>query len=58
MRAEGSIPIEAVIRKDGSVKNFGFLRGLSYGFDESAINAIAAKWLSMPDTKNGVPIDV
>ena len=46
-RTEGSVLIEAVIRKDGSVDNFRILRGLGY---ELNINTIAAKWLYRPGT--------
>ena len=50
--------IQAIVRKDGTVDSFKVLRGLGYGLDESAINAIANKWRFKPGTLNGVPVDV
>ena len=58
VRAEGSVLIQAIIRKDGSVDSFRVLRGLGYGLDESAINTIATKWRFKPGTLDGRPVDV
>jgi TonB family protein len=55
---EGIVLIQAIIRKDGTVDSFKILRGLGYGLDESAINAIATKWRFRPGTFNGEPVDV
>jgi TonB family protein len=57
-RVEGIVFVQAVIRKDGTVDSFKVLRGLGYGLDESAINAISTKWRFRPGTLNGEPVDV
>ena len=57
-RAEGTVSIQAIIRKDGSVDGFKIVSGLGYGLDTSAINTIATKWRFKPGTKDDVPVDV
>ena len=42
-RIEGIVLIQAIIRKDGTVKTFKILRGPGYGLGESAFNTIATK---------------
>jgi periplasmic protein TonB len=57
-RATGQVIIQAIVRENGTVDSFKVLRGLGYGLDESAINAIATKWRFKPGTKNGTPVPV
>ncbi len=57
-RVEGTVLIQVIIRKNGTVDSFRVLRGLGYGLDESAINTIATKWRFRPGTLNGEPVDV
>lgn len=57
-RVSGSVVIQCVIRKDGTVDSFKVIRGLGYGLEESAINTIATRWRFNPGTKDGVPVDV
>jgi TonB family protein len=56
-RLEGSVMLQAIVRKNGSVDSFKVVRGLGYGLDDSAIQTIADKWRFKPATKNGVPVD-
>ncbi len=58
VRAEGTVLIQVVIRKDGTVDSFRILRGLGYGLDESAIRTISSQWRFRPGTLNGKPVDV
>ena len=55
---EGIVLLEAIIRKDGSIDTLRVVRGLGYGLDESAINAIKKEWKFQPGTLNGQPVDV
>jgi periplasmic protein TonB len=57
-RVEGVVWLQAIIRRDGTVDGFKVIRGLGYGLDESAIQAIAAKWRFKPGSRNGEPVDV
>lgn len=54
----GSVEIDCIVRKDGTVDSFKILRGLGYGLDESAVQTITKKWRFKPGEKNGVPVDV
>jgi TonB family protein len=53
----GTVLIQCIIRKDGTADSFKIIKGLGYGLDESAINAIAKKWRFSPGSRNGVPVD-
>jgi len=57
-RAEGTVLIQAIVRKDGSADSFRIVKGLGYGLDESAITTIAQKWRFKPGTYRGMPVDV
>jgi TonB family protein len=57
-RIEGSVLLQVVVRKDGSVDSFQILRSLGYGLDDAAIRTIGAKWRFRPGRLHGVPIDV
>ncbi len=57
-RAEGTVLLQGIIRKSGSVDSLKVIRGLGYGLDESALNTIQTKWRFQPGTHNGVPVDV
>jgi TonB family protein len=54
---EGSISLQCIVRKDGTVDSFKVIRGLGFGLDESAIDTIATKWRFKPGALNGVPVD-
>jgi TonB family protein len=55
---EGTILIQAMVRKNGAAEDLKVLEGLGYGLDESAVHAIATKWRFRPGTRNGEPVDV
>ena len=56
-RFQGTVVLEAVIRKDGSVDILRIRRPLGFGLDENALTAIK-QWQFMPGTRNGEPVDV
>ena len=57
-KVEGVILLQAVIGKDGIVRDVKILRGLGYGLDESAINTITKQWRFKPGIHNGQPVAV
>jgi periplasmic protein TonB len=57
-RAEGSVILQAIIRKNGTVDSFRILRSLGYGLDESAIKTIGSSWRFRPGTLDGAAVDV
>ena len=57
-KIQGTVMLNATIRKDGSVDNIRIARGLGYGLDESAIHTVATKWRFRPATQNGSPVDI
>lgn len=54
---EGTVVLEAIVRKDGSVDILRVLRGLGLGLDENAIAALK-EWKFKPGMRQGVPVDV
>jgi TonB family protein len=56
-RYEGTVLLEAVVRKDGHIDTIRLLRSLGFGLDQNAIDALK-KWRFHPGTKNGKPVDV
>jgi TonB family protein len=57
-RIEGIVLLEAIVQKDGSVSWIKISKGLGYGLDESAINAITKEWKFKPGTLNNQPVNV
>jgi len=57
-KVEGTILLQAVVGKDGVLREVQILRGLGYGLDESAMKTIIQKWRFMPGTRNGQPVAV
>lgn len=57
-KAQGTVLLQAIIRKDGRVTDFKVLRGLGFGLEERAIEEIASNWRFRPGTLNGRPVDV
>ena len=53
----GTVVLQAIIRKDGTVDIQRIVHSLGLGLDESAITALK-QWRFQPGTKNGVPVDV
>ncbi len=58
-KIEGSVILQAIVMKDGSVGDIVVLRapGKNLGFEQAAIDAVK-KWKYKPATKNGIPVDV
>lgn len=57
-KIEGIVILQMVIRKDGTVTDVKVVRGLGYGLDEAARDAIVNKWKFRPGTLNGRPVNV
>jgi TonB family protein len=55
---DGSVILQVVIRKNGTVTDVKVIKKLSYSLDESAVNTITSKWRFKPGTRNGEPVDV
>jgi TonB family protein len=55
-RYEGTVVLEAVVRKDGRVDVINLMRKIGFGLDQNAIEALK-RWRFRPATKNGVPVD-
>ena len=56
-RYQGTVVLEAIIRSDGTVKILRVVRGLGFGLDEKAIEAVR-QWRFRPGMRNGEPVDV
>jgi TonB family protein len=56
-RYQGTVLLEAIVRKDGTVQIVRVVRGLGFGLDENAIAALS-KWRFRPGMRNGTPVDV
>ncbi len=56
-RYQGTVILEAIVRKDGTVDILHVVRSLGFGLDENAIQALK-QWRFRPGLKNGVPVDV
>jgi TonB family protein len=56
-RAQGTVVLEAIVRKDGSVDIVRVVHSIGYGLDVSAIEALK-QWVFKPGTKNGDPVDI
>jgi len=57
-KVEGRVIVQFVVEKDGSITNISVLKGIGYGCDEAAMNAIknSPKWA--PGTQNGKEVRV
>jgi TonB family protein len=53
----GDVILEIVVRRDGAVGDAKLLKGLGWGLDERAIQAVR-QWRFSPATRSGTPIDV
>jgi TonB family protein len=57
-KIEGTVLLQCIVRKDGTVDGVKVLKGLGYGLDESAMETIATKWRFQPGTYKDEPVDV
>jgi len=55
-RYEGTVVLEAVVRRDGKIDVVHLVRSLGFGLDQNAIDALK-KWRFRPATKGGAPVD-
>lgn len=56
-RYQGTVVLEAIVRRDGTVDILRVVRSLGFGLDENAIDALK-KWKFRPGMKGGVAVDV
>jgi TonB family protein len=56
-RYQGTVVLEAIVRKDGSIDILRIVRSLGFGLDENAIKALK-QWRFRPGMKNGEAVDV
>lgn len=56
-RIQGIVIVEAIIDKHGSVRDVKVLKGLPFGLDQAAVDAVK-RWRFKPGTLNGAPVDV
>jgi TonB family protein len=56
-RYQGTVVLEAIVKRDGTVDILRVVRSLGFGLDENAIQALR-QWRFKPGMKNGVPVDV
>ena len=56
-RLAGVVILEAIIDKEGNVKDLKVLRGLGLGLDEAAVRAVS-QWKYTPTFYNGRPVEV
>jgi len=56
-RYQGTVVLEAIVQKDGSVQIVRVVRSLGFGLDEKAIEALR-QWRFSPAKQNGVPVPV
>jgi TonB family protein len=56
-RLEGSVDLEIVVRRDGSVGDVKILKGLASELNDRAIQAVR-QWRFSPAHRQGVPVDV
>jgi TonB family protein len=56
-RYQGTVVLEAIVKRDGTVDILRVVRSLGFGLDENAIQALK-QWRFRPGMRNGVPVDV
>jgi len=56
-RYQGTVVLQAIIRKDGTIDILRVVRSLGFGLDANAIDALK-QWRFQPGTKNGQAVDV
>jgi TonB family protein len=55
-RYQGTVVLEAVVRRDGRVDVLHLVRSLGLGLDDNALRALK-QWRFRPAMKNGIPVD-
>jgi TonB family protein len=54
---QGTVVLNLVVQRDGSVRDIKIINSLGLGLDEKAIEAVK-QWRFRPGQKNGQPVDV
>jgi TonB family protein len=56
-RHQGTVLLDAIVRRDGTVEILNVVRGLGYGLDENAIAALR-QWRFNPGMRSGQAVDI
>lgn len=56
-RHQGTVVLDAIVRRDGTVEILNVVRGLGFGLDENAIEALE-QWRFNPGKRNGEDVDI
>jgi len=56
-RFQGTVTLQTIVRKDGSVEVVGVVRSPGYGLDQEAVKTVR-QWRFRPGTQNGEPVDI
>jgi len=56
-RLEGSVRLQGIVRRDGTIDSIQVIQGLGMGLDEAAAAALK-QWRFQPATRNGEPVDL
>lgn len=56
-RYQGTVVLQAIVRKDGTIDIVRIIRSLGFGLDEKAIEALK-QWRFRPGMRNAEPVDV
>src|SRR5262245_887813 len=56
-RYQGTVVLEAIVKRDGTVDILRVVRSLGFGLHENAIQALK-QWRFKPGMRNGIPVDV
>jgi protein TonB len=54
-RYQGTVVLNTIVREDGSVQVMKVVRGIGFGLDQNAINAVL-QWKFKPARRNGKPV--
>ena len=55
VRFQGTVVLNTIVREDGSVQVMNIVRGIGFGLDQNAINAVL-QWKFKPARRNGKPV--
>src|ERR1041385_4109965 len=55
VRFQGTVVLNTIVREDGSIQVMKVVRGIGFGLDQNAINAVL-QWKFKPARRNGKPV--